>query len=84
MSTLRETSIKTWNGNNSIEHINAGSFQRIADACEVMSKNHAELIAKADRYEKWYNAERQRNKSLYRKIAALRGVITKLKKGKNK
>lgn len=84
MSTLRQASIKTWNGNDSIEHINAGSFQRIADACEVMSKNHAELISEAKRYKEWYIHERERNASLTRKVSALHGVITKLKKGKNK
>jgi hypothetical protein len=38
MATLREASKQKWTSKNTIEHINAGSLQRIADATEAMAK----------------------------------------------
>ena len=37
MATLKELSKQTFDGDSSIDHINAGSLQRIADATEIMS-----------------------------------------------
>jgi len=45
MATLREQGKRDWTANESIPHIQTGALQRIADACELMAKNHVELIA---------------------------------------
>ena len=37
--------------------INTGCLQRIADAIEIMAKNHAELIEDRDKYERWFKSE---------------------------
>lgn len=70
-----------------IENINAGSFQRIADACELMAQNHLEMQRKladtekkADMYYRWYLNECERSAGLQRSMKSLRGVITKQKK----
>ena len=59
--------------------INMGSFQRIADACELMAKNHATLIEDKEMYERWYREGRDANAKLQRRVAAYKGVITRLK-----
>jgi len=63
-----------------IDQLNAGSLQRIADATEAMAKNHVQLQndynymkISRDGYRELYEMERKRTK-------ALKGVITKLKK----
>jgi len=80
MTTLRESSKSSWNGSGSIEHINAGSLQRIADAVETMSGSYADLIHERDLYARQSNWNFERADRLVRSNAALRGVITKLKK----
>ena len=80
MSTLRDSSRQTWNGGNSIEHINAGSLQRIADACERMAVRHTELIEERDRYARWHKDEQARRERWQRKHSAALGQITKLRK----
>ena len=52
------------------EEVQLGAILRIADAAEVMARNHQQLINERDR--------------LLRRIAALRGHITRLKKGMKK
>lgn len=61
--------------------VNTGSFQRIADACELIARNHAQLIADRDMYEKWYVEWRDRAEHYGRSVSALRGVITRMKSG---
>jgi hypothetical protein len=62
------------------EEIQVGALQRIADATEVMAKNHQNLIDERDRYKRRYEYEQKENQRMARRIAALQGVITKLKK----
>ena len=62
--------------------IQLGAIMRIADAVEVMAKNHQQLIDERDRYKKWYEDGGQRREKLYRQISGLRGYITRLKKKK--
>lgn len=81
MSTFRDSSRENWNTQRTVEHINAGSLQRIADACELMAKNYAALIDERNCWKRWHDEEQERRIALERKNAALRGVITKLKKG---
>jgi thiamine kinase-like enzyme len=82
MGSAREGSRTEWNWekNNTVEVINAGSLQRIADACELMAKNHAELIRERDNYERWYRQEQRYKEQAQRSAASLRGQITKLKR----
>ena len=77
---LREQSKeqKTSNGV-TFDSINTGSLQRIADSCEVMAKNHTELVRERDMYYKWWKESRDRCTSLERRLSAMRGVATKLK-----
>lgn len=82
MPNLKEISRGTWNNNGSTtcEEINAGSLQRIADATEAMSRNYVELQNQVDYYKKRMESLQEQNETLFRSNAALRGVITKLKK----
>lgn len=62
------------------EEVNVGSLQRIADACELMATNYIQL----QRNEKYWKERAEENeacaKKAQRRIVALKGVITKLKK----
>ena len=66
-----------------------GSLQRIADATEKMSKGYQDmrnrieqLEGDLERYRSWYQEWVQRCNRRDRQIAALKGVITKMKKQK--
>lgn len=80
MPNFRASSKTNYSSNDSIEHINAGSLQRIADAAEVMAKNYNMLLQTKENYKQWYEQRGQRIVKLERQNAALRGQITKLKK----
>jgi hypothetical protein len=82
VSNLREDSKKTWTSNGSIDHINAGSLQRIADAMELMARGYQELIRERDQYKHWYEHRRDRHEKAERRIIALKGVITRMRKVK--
>lgn len=64
----------------SIDQIQLGCLQRIADATEKMAGNYDALIHDRDLYKRWYNEERERNARLERRIRSLRGVITRMKR----
>lgn len=74
---LRSEPGKIWQ-----DEIRNGTLQRIADAVEKMALRHTELIDQRDRYERMYTYERTRRETAERQIAALRGVITKMKKAR--
>lgn len=80
----KEASRSTWSTQTgisaSMDEIKSGSLQRIADACELMANNHAQLIADRDMYERWYREEQKYRQGLEFKVRSLRGVITKLKR----
>lgn len=82
MATQREQSRQEWTGNNTREDIDSGSLQRIADATELMARNYLELqndmIFWKNRAEKGL----ARAEAAERRITALKGVITKMKKRK--
>jgi hypothetical protein len=80
MPTQREHSRKEWTSRDSIESINAGSLQRIADATEKMAGNFIALQNERDRYKGWFQQERSYKEACERQVRSLRGVITKLKK----
>ena len=63
-----------------LEQINCGAILRIADALESIAQIYRVLIDERNRYKSWYETERDKNARHWRRQAALRGVITKLKK----
>jgi hypothetical protein len=81
MANMRELSKQSFisSKGNTIEAINCGSLQRIADATELMSKNYVQLQKGKEYYQKAYCEKRDQNERLYRQISAMKGVITKLK-----
>jgi hypothetical protein len=84
MANLREHSkanfpSENWNFPTEGE-IQTGALQRIADATELMAKNHKQLVNDRDLYEKWFRAERAARLHRDNQIRSLRGVITKLRK----
>jgi hypothetical protein len=60
--------------------INTGCLQRIADACELMAKNHNDLVEERDRFQLIAREKTDHIRRQMRTISTLRGVITKLKK----
>jgi glycine/D-amino acid oxidase-like deaminating enzyme len=85
---LREASRDLWAANSesfvTTEEITLGSILRIADATEKMAANYTQLQNNKERYEKLYHLKVSEINKLYRRISALRGVITRQKKAKKK
>lgn len=79
MANQREDSKRNWSSNGRIEEINSGSLQRIADATEVMAQNYVQLQNDRDMYKRWWQEQQERTEKLRRRVAALQGVITKMK-----
>ena len=78
-------------GQPSFDDIKTGSFQRIADALERLASGKTELETLKElgevKKDRDYHSSRRieeiaAKEKLYRRISALRGVITKLKKVK--
>jgi len=67
-------------GTLTVNEIQTGCLMRIADAAELMAKDHQRAINDRDMYKRWYQDERARHTLTQRSNAALRGVITKMKK----
>lgn len=84
MPTLKDNSRTEYTGHGTIEHINAGSLQRIADSTEVIARNYNELIRERDNYKNWYNMSSEKVHQLEKRISALRGVITRMKKDRTR
>jgi hypothetical protein len=83
--TLRDKSKKNWaDHSNTLDAINAGSLQRIADAAEKMAQRHTDLIRERDDYERRYRAAVVREQRLERRLAAAKGQITKLRNAAKK
>ncbi|NMU88369.1 hypothetical protein HGQ98_00500 [Achromobacter ruhlandii] len=79
--TLTELSRSTWTTENpDMGAINAGSLQRIAAATEKMAERHTELIRQRDSFEKAAHYWREKSDIKDRRIASLKGQITKLRK----
>lgn len=64
---------------NTLEAINASSLVRIANSMETVAKRHTELISERDYYYAEHKRQVGKREALERKVAALKGVITKLK-----
>lgn len=64
-----------------LSQINTGALLRIADATETMAQNHVRLQKERDWYQSLYEGSQKKIAALERSNSALRGRITKLKKG---
>lgn len=73
-----EYSTRAFNAEES--EIRTGCMQRIADATELMAKNHQQLITDRDYYKRRYQEQSEYSNRLFRKVSALRGVVTRQKK----
>lgn len=82
MATMRDVSRDQWTGQGSIDQINAGSLQRIADATEAMAKNYVALQDERDRLKRWLADAEARERALCRRLSATRGVVTRMKRGR--
>lgn len=85
MRELKQLSRAFYNSNGenpAHTELQTGALQRIADATELMAKRYQDLIDDRDRYKQNYYSSLAEKDKLYRRIAALQGVITKLKKKK--
>lgn len=80
MSDMKEDSRGAYTGNKTVEHLQLGTLQRIADATEKMAMRYTELIDKAARLERANNSLYVQNRQQERSISALKGRITKLKR----
>lgn len=80
MASQREVSKQEWEGAANRDDINSGSLQRIADAVEKMASSYDNMRTERDRYQGYYKEQKQYKEAAQRENAALRGVITKLKK----
>lgn len=81
---LREESKANWSSSTpkaTVDELKIGCLQRIADATEVMAQNHRELQANLDMYKRWATERQDKINRLERKVSALRGVITRMKRG---
>lgn len=77
---LRDDSRKEWNGKGTLEHINAGSLQRIADGVEKMAASYDKMRVDRDWWKGRADYFQHESKMLERSNRSLRGTITKLKK----
>ncbi len=68
----------------SLEAISTGCLQRIADAMEVIAQDYRTLLRERDYYKRELEAARERLKTQKRQIAAYKGQLRKIKKGKAK
>lgn len=84
MTTFREASRGNFTSARTVEHINAGSLQRIADATEKMAQRYTDLIRDRDNYERYYREAVKRERQLERRLAAAKGQITKLRNAAKK
>jgi len=83
--SYREESKKDWGtlgGAPTREQLVFGCLLRIADAQEQMAKPFVSLLSEAERLRRWHREGNESIQRLVRSNAALRGVITKLKKAR--
>jgi IS1 family transposase len=59
--------------------IQLGAILRIADATELMASNYIKLQNELEKYQRWYNDEKEVARSLEKSNSALRGHITRLR-----
>lgn len=76
---LRQQSRTIFNGEGTLEAINTGCFQRMADAQEAMAKPFLELIRDVEFLRKSNQRKKESIESLTNINRTLRGHITRLK-----
>ena len=79
-NSFRKHSKVDWEGDITIENINAGSLQRIADAAELMASNYIALQNDRDYYKRVFLETQKACSAKDKRINSLRGVITRLKR----
>jgi hypothetical protein len=79
MPSFRERSRDNYQADNSMDHINAGSLQRIADATELIAKDYVRLRDERDRYERYYKEHTKTIGKLQRSISAHKAHNTRLR-----
>ena len=81
--TYKNQSKRSWvwsEGTPNNDQLKLGCLQRIADATELMAQNYQSLIHELNLYKQSFKEEEGRRLHQEKCNAALRGVITKMKK----
>ena len=65
---------------NTLEGYNSANLCRIASSLELIANSYADLIRQREYYERAYRNEAFRRESLERRVSAMRGVVTRMKK----
>jgi len=79
-NTRQQSRSGTTVNEHTLQTINTGSLQRIADACELMARRHQELLDNAEWYKRQLNGAIDEKQSMGRTIVGLRGQIGRLMK----
>lgn len=66
--------------NTSLEQINTGSLQRIADATEKMAQYHVSILQNLEYYKELSSKRAKRIEELERSVLAYKGVVGRLQK----
>jgi len=74
---MRQSSKQEWDSSSTVEHINVGSLQRIADGVEKMAGSYSSIISERDLYKRISEEQSVRIKKLKGTIAALRAWLTR-------
>lgn len=85
MNNLIDLSKQQWNKsgeNPTPEELAGGCLQRIANAVEGMQKPYLQLLSDVDYYKRKCQAANEKSSKLEKRIASLKGVITRMKKKK--
>jgi hypothetical protein len=80
---IKNQSKKNWlpeSQNATIEEIKVGALQRIADSTEAMAANYIKMQDDLERYRAMFKVKNEQISRLYRRISALQGVITRMKR----
>jgi hypothetical protein len=85
MKSLKDQSRVSWHNESgqircSNEDIQTGAMQRIADAMELMTSDYGTMKRDLEMYKQACKDKNETIAHLWRRISALQGVITKLKK----
>lgn len=84
----REASRKNWGlfktDSPTIDELNSGALQRIADATELMATNHIQMSKDLAWYKSQYELRGKILDQFEKKISSYKGVITRMKNKKNK
>ena len=68
-----------WLLDESIQGITLAAILRIADSCDSMARNHIRMADDLEYYQGQYKLQVAKREAVEHKVAALRGVITKMR-----